>query len=88
MGSGLTMTTRLALPWVIALLLIAITTATTQSQSTRSLPALVQTEISKACDKPPALKPGFVAVKDINGDGVDDYILDYSKFQCGGDSLI
>jgi hypothetical protein len=25
---------------------------------------------------------------DINGDGVDDYVLDYSKFQCGGDSLI
>ena len=30
-------------------------------------------------DKSPVLKPGFVTTKDINSDGVDDYILDYSK---------
>jgi hypothetical protein len=39
----------------------AITAASVQSQSTCSLPSLVQTEI----DKPPALKPGLVAVKDV-----------------------
>jgi hypothetical protein len=28
--------------------------------------------------------PGFVIERDINGDGVKDYVLDYGAFQCGG----
>jgi len=80
---------KLALLCILALgLSTSITTAIAQSQSTRSLPALVQTEIKKACDELIVLKPGFVTIKDINGDGVDDYILDYSNFECGGNSLL
>jgi hypothetical protein len=52
-----------------------------------SLPALVQSEIKQAqsaCGtEQPVLRPGFVTAEDINGDGVVDYVLDYSKFECG-----
>ena len=41
-------------------------------------------EASKAnCDESVVFRKGFVVVKDVNGDGIKDYILDYGKFQCG-----
>ena len=85
MGCGFAMAKWCALASAI-LFSNAITTAFAQSQSAPSLPAIVQADIRKACDKPPVLKSGFVTIKDINGDGVQDYVLDYSKFQCGNDS--
>ena len=50
------------------------------------LPKEVQAAIDEAkkdCGERVQLKPAFVASKDVNGDGVPDYILDYGKFQCG-----
>jgi hypothetical protein len=50
------------------------------------LPSEIQAGIEenkKACGEPVKLKPGFIVEKDINGDGVKDYILDYGKFVCG-----
>jgi hypothetical protein len=59
-----------------------------QSQSLEAAPPQVLAAIvekRKSCDpEGVALKPGFVAQKEINGDGVNDYILDYGKFVCGG----
>jgi TonB family protein len=58
--------------------------------SLTSLPSVVQAAIKQAqsaCGtQQPALKPGFISAKDINGDGVTDYVLDYGKFECGGSS--
>jgi hypothetical protein len=31
------------------------------------------------------IEPGFITRQDVNGDHVDDYILDYGKFICGVD---
>src|SRR4051812_38241380 len=53
-----------------------------------SLPAIVQDEIrsnKEACaPEKSELSRGFIAPRDINGDGVIDYVLDYGKFSCGG----
>ena len=39
----------------------------------------------KECEagEKPLYKPGFLTVRDINGDGKPDYILNYEHFQCG-----
>jgi hypothetical protein len=50
------------------------------------LPQNVQSAIEerkKECEETATFKPKFVAEKDINGDGVKDYILDYGYFVCG-----
>ena len=53
----------------------------------QSLPLEVQAAIQEAvrqCEpEKVTLKWGFVSAKDVNDDGVDDYILDYGRFQCG-----
>ena len=41
-------------------------------------------EAKKDCNETVRLRPGFMASKDVNGDGKPDYILDYGKFECGG----
>lgn len=38
----------------------------------------------KECGATAALKKGFVATRDVNGDGKPDFILDYDKFECDG----
>jgi hypothetical protein len=51
-----------------------------------ALPKEVQAAIDAAkkdCGQRVRLKPGFVASKDTNADGVPDYVLDYEIFQCG-----
>lgn len=51
------------------------------------LPANVQAAIAenvKACDGKTTFKDGFVSEKDVNGDGVTDYVLDYGHFVCDG----
>jgi hypothetical protein len=62
--------------------------APAQAQVNAALPSIVQAEITEAQSscKPErsVLLPGFIAERDINSDGVKDYILDYGKFECGG----
>jgi hypothetical protein len=57
------------------------------SQSSRTLPPQVEAAIverrERCYPEAASLKPGFITQKDVNGDGVDDYILDYDKFVCG-----
>lgn len=52
----------------------------------QSLPPEVQAEIRKAAEacKPDktALPKDFITRKDINGDGLPDFIVDYSDVQC------
>jgi hypothetical protein len=53
-----------------------------------NLPKIVQDAIDenkKQCEEgeKPAVTQGFLTLKDINGDGKPDYILDYEHFQCG-----
>ena len=40
-------------------------------------------EITTDCDNLPIFKKGFIKRKDVNGDGIKDYILDYGFFSCG-----
>src|SRR5262249_31530252 len=51
------------------------------------LPQAVQQAIAEArkdCEPERAtLQAGFLAVQDVNGDGRNDYVLDYGRFQCG-----
>jgi hypothetical protein len=39
----------------------------------------------KECEagEKPLYSPGFLTIRDINGDGKPDYILNYDYFQCG-----
>ena len=57
------------------------------AQNTAQLPQIAQTAIAAArkdcAPERATLKPGFVDVKDVNGDGRPDYILDYGSFECG-----
>lgn len=53
-----------------------------------NLPKIVQDAIDKnkkQCEEgeEPGFKQGFLTLKDINGDGKPDYILNYEHFQCG-----
>ena len=61
-------------------------TVATQAQT--ALPGLVQAGMDEAksgCEHEHAvMKLGFLTERDINGDGVKDYILDYGMFECGG----
>jgi len=60
-----------------------------KAQSTQALPPEVQAAIQesrKGCESTGGkaiLKPGFLTKKDVNGDGVEDYVLDYANFVCG-----
>lgn len=52
------------------------------------LPAMVKDAMAKnlkECEagEKPLYKPGFLTIRDINGDGKPDYILNYEHFQCG-----
>lgn len=61
--------------------------AAAQAQSFRNLPANVQAAIQenvKSCDGKTTFKDGFVSEKDVNGDSVVDYVLDYGHFVCDG----
>jgi len=45
--------------------------------------AAIQESVRKCEPEKVTLKWGFILEKDVNGDGVDDYILDYGEFVCG-----
>ena len=59
------------------------------AKSMSAVPPEVKSSIKEkreACE--PAheeIEPGFITRQDVNGDHVDDYILDYGKFICGVD---
>lgn len=40
-------------------------------------------EANQGCPEQSGLQSGFVTRRDINGDGIDDFILDYGRLQCG-----
>lgn len=77
---------------VLAILIVAlpVTLAQAQSKATRlppNLPEIVQDAIAKnnkECEEgtKPVFNRGFLATRDINGDGKPDYILNYDHFQC------
>lgn len=57
------------------------------AQTASALPKEVAAAVDaqkKICEKPVHIDPGFVQRRDINADGIPDYILDYGKLQCGG----
>lgn len=61
------------------------------AQAELAPPPAVQQAIAEArkdCEPERAtLLPGFVAEKDVNGDGRKDFVLDYGKFQCGDSTM-
>ncbi|MEA2872780.1 MAG: hypothetical protein QOH67_2756 [Hyphomicrobiales bacterium] len=68
------------------LLVLLILPATALAQFS-GLPPNVQAAIKEneqTCDKSPKFQPKFITERDINGDGVRDYILDYGEFECDG----
>jgi hypothetical protein len=77
---------------LIVLLAMLTTGALAQAQKSQTLPPnlpkVVQDAMAtnlKECEagEKPLYKPGFLTVRDINGDGKPDYILNYDHFQCG-----
>lgn len=41
-------------------------------------------EDKKDCGASASLEKGFITRKDVNGDGIEDFILDYGHFVCDG----
>lgn len=39
--------------------------------------------MEKTCDQPAKWLPGLVSRRDVNADGVDDFIVDFGKLACG-----
>jgi hypothetical protein len=69
----------------IAAVVTMLMTVPAQAQQS-TLPKEVQAAIDEAkkdCGERVRLKQAFIASKDVNSDGIPDYILDYEKFQCG-----
>jgi hypothetical protein len=56
------------------------------SKAPKPLPAEVQSEIDeaiKSCNEKVKFEKGFMTRRDINSDGIEDFILDYSHLLCG-----
>jgi hypothetical protein len=73
---------------IIALSLATIAYAQKAQTLPPDLPAIVKEAMEKnlkECEagEKPLYKPGFLTIRDINGDGKPDYILNYENFQCG-----
>ena len=76
-----------ALYFVLMLAVLCVAGLAIQGASASGLPPVVQAaydEAAKTCapDKTDIQK-GFITTKDVNGDGIPDYILDYGKVTCG-----
>jgi hypothetical protein len=78
----------------LSLLIIVIIAATslasavfvTPSNAAKPLPPEVQSEINediKDCDGKVKFVKGFLTRRDVNGDGIEDFVLDYGRFICG-----
>jgi hypothetical protein len=64
-------------------LLLALPAHAQQAPLPKEVEAAID-EAKKDCGATVRLRPGFMASKDVNGDGKPDTILDYGKFECGG----
>ncbi len=68
----------------VGILLAMVVGAGVSAQS--DLPAVARAAIEangKECNGKVKLLPGFITRRDLNGDGVVDYWMDYEHFQCG-----
>jgi hypothetical protein len=71
---------------ILAAILISSALSATQAKAAQPLPPEVQSSIDDAmkdCDGKVKFEKGFLTRRDINGDGIDDFILDYGHFACG-----
>ena len=71
---------------ILAAILISSAISATQAKAAQPLPHEVQSAIDEAikgCDETVKFGKGFLTRRDINGDGIDDFILDYEHFACG-----
>ncbi len=71
---------------ILAAILISSAISATQAKAAQPLPPEVQSSIDEAmkdCDGKVKFEKGFLTRRDINGDGIEDFILDYGSFACG-----
>jgi hypothetical protein len=71
---------------ILAAILISSAISSTQAKAAQPLPHEVQSAIDEAmkdCHEKVKFEKGFLTRRDINGDGVDDFILEYGHFACG-----
>lgn len=77
---------------LFVLFVMLTTAAAAQAQKAQTLPPNLPKPVNEAMEKnlkecepgeKPLYKPGFLTIRDINGDGKPDYILNYDHFQCG-----
>ncbi len=74
---------------VVAAILLTYAISITPSKAAKPLPPEVQSAVNEAikgCDEKVKFEKGFVTRRDVNGDGIEDFILDYSHFICGESS--
>src|SRR4051794_38909091 len=72
--------------WLVPLLLSSLC-----AEGYERLPPEVISTISNAkkdCSESSKLEKGFLTRRDINGDGVEDFVLDYGKFRCGDGTML
>ena len=72
---------------ILAAILISSAISATQAKAAQPLPPEVQSwmdEAMKDCSEKVKFEKGFLTRRDINGDGIEDFILDYGYFACGG----
>lgn len=69
-------------------IILTLLTCSTPIYAAGPLPPIVEAHMrndAKECPSHDArFEKGFVTRMDVNGDGQEDYILDYGKFLCGG----
>jgi hypothetical protein len=74
---------------ILAAILISSAISATQAKAAQPLPPEVQSSIDEAmkdCSGKVKFEKGFLTRRDINGDGIEDFILDYGHFACGATS--
>lgn len=74
---------------IIAATLFAFAFLIAPANAAKPLPPEVRSAIkenSQFCDKKIKYTTGFLTRRDVNGDGIDDFILDYGGWTCDGSS--
>jgi hypothetical protein len=75
----------LAIIVIVAATLFACVISIAPSKAAKPLPHEVQSEINMAmkdCDEKVKFEKGVLTRRDVNGDGIEDFILDYGHFIC------
>ena len=88
-GSNLSHAMRQKVRLIVTAILIMFAISVTPANAAKPLPPEVQALINediKSCDGKVKFEKGFLTRRDINGDGVEDLILDYNNFICGENS--